>query len=243
MSLRLFAFRCFGALGGGTSNLLCQASLPSRVSTRQVLRSRSSECQVFIVFPKPTGVLLSRHVLPHTPSINHPRYSRRSNRLIISDPYYKTTALTSIRPYAPYKMSSSNLKRGGDHLADPAVDSKKPKANGSITSFFGAPKSKAPGLGPVKSPAGAAASPVFNKQKWVATLSAEQKELLDLEINTMHESWLAHLKDEIVKPEFLALKRFLQKEKQSGTKIFPPEDDIYSWYGNTMCSLQLYRLI
>lgn len=189
-----------------------------------------------IVFPKPTGALLFRHALPHTHPINHSRYSRRSNRFIVSDHYYKT-ALTSIRLYVPYKMSSPNLKRAADHLAGPAVDSKKAKCNGSITSFFGAPKSKAPGPGPVKSPAGAAASPVFNRQKWVATLSAEQKELLDLEINTMHESWLAHLKDEIVKPEFLALKRFLQKEKQSGTKIFPPEDDIYSWYGNTMDSL------
>lgn len=73
--LRLFAFRFFGVLGGGTSNLLRQDSLTglrarSRVNTRQVLRSRSFECQVIIVFSKPTSALLSRHVLPH---IHHTR--------------------------------------------------------------------------------------------------------------------------------------------------------------------------
>jgi uracil-DNA glycosylase len=73
----------------------------------------------------------------------------------------------------------------------------------------------------------------------VATLTAEQKELLQLEIDTMDESWLAHLKEEIVKPEFLALKRFLQKEKQSA-KVFPPEEDIYSWCGILVPQTLLY---
>ncbi|KAL2833233.1 uracil-DNA glycosylase-like protein [Aspergillus cavernicola] len=130
-------------------------------------------------------------------------------------------------------MASPGLKRGAGHLAAPAVDSKKPKANGSITSFFGAPKSNSTGAATTKPPAPKPVSPSFNKQKWVATLTSEQKELLQLEIDTMDESWLAHLKEEIVKPEFLALKRFLQKEKQSGAKIFPPEEDIYSWTRHT----------
>ncbi|KAL4785821.1 uracil-DNA glycosylase-like protein [Aspergillus varians] len=130
-------------------------------------------------------------------------------------------------------MSNPSLKRGADHLTGPAVDSKKPKANGSIASFFGAPKSKTTGAATTKPAAPAAVSTSFNKKKWVATLSPEQKELLQLEINTMDESWLVHLKEEIVKPEFLALKRFLQKEKQSGTEIFPPEEDIYSWSRHT----------
>ncbi|KAL2809298.1 uracil-DNA glycosylase-like protein [Aspergillus granulosus] len=128
-------------------------------------------------------------------------------------------------------MSSPSLKRGAGHLASPAADAKKQKANGSITSFFGAPKSSA--TAPGKTTAAGAPSPSFNKQKWVATLTAEQKELLKLEIDTMDESWLAHLKEDIVKPEFLALKRFLQKEKQSGVKVFPPEEDIYSWSRHT----------
>lgn len=46
----------------------------------------------------------------------------------------------------------------------------------------------------------------------------------------MDESWLARLKEEVVTPEFLELKRFLKEEKNSGAKIFPPENEIYSWY-------------
>ncbi|BAE57221.1 unnamed protein product [Aspergillus oryzae RIB40] len=45
--------------------------------------------------------------------------------------------------------------------------------------------------------------------------------------------WLAQLKEELVTPEFLALKGFLQKEKQSGVKMFPPENEIYSWSRHT----------
>ena len=96
-------------------------------------------------------------------------------------------------------------------------DSKKPKANSSITAFFGAPKVTA-------------AKPVeFDKDKWVSGLSTEQKDLLKLEIDTLHESWLAHLKDDLTKADFLNLKRFLKKEKEAGKKVFPPEQDIYSW--------------
>ncbi|KAI4147439.1 MAG: hypothetical protein LQ340_005552, partial [Diploschistes diacapsis] len=105
-----------------------------------------------------------------------------------------------------------SLKR---KAADAAADPKKAKkVNSSITSFFGAPKDTK------------AAS--FNKAAWVATLTAEQKELLRLEIDTLHESWLAHLKDEVVRPEFLALKRFLKKERENKATVFPPEEDIYS---------------
>jgi uracil-DNA glycosylase len=120
-------------------------------------------------------------------------------------------------------VSPNGLKRSANHLAGPAVDSKKSKSNGSITSFFVAPKAK-PGE---SKPATTSSS--FNKEKWVASLTPEQKELLQLEIDTLDESWLAQLRDEVVTPEFLSLKRFLSKEKQSGAKIFPPENEIYSW--------------
>ncbi|KAG2420589.1 uracil-DNA glycosylase [Aspergillus terreus] len=123
--------------------------------------------------------------------------------------------------------SPSGVKRDANHLSTPVADAKKPKANGSITSFFGAPKPKPGAVRP------STTSSSFNKEKWVATLTPEQKELLQLEIDTMDESWLAQLKEEIVKPEFLALKRFLQKEKQAGVKVFPPENDIYSWSRHT----------
>ncbi|KAF7586351.1 uracil DNA glycosylase [Aspergillus hancockii] len=124
-------------------------------------------------------------------------------------------------------MLPSSQKRNANHLTTPTADAKKPK-NGSITSFFGAPKAKT-----VDSKSSSTVSSSFDKQKWVALLTLEQRELLQLEIDTLHESWLAQLKEELLTPEFLALKRFLQKEKQSGAKIFPPENEIYSWSQHT----------
>ncbi|KAJ5875560.1 Uracil-DNA glycosylase [Penicillium subrubescens] len=133
-------------------------------------------------------------------------------------------------------MVSPALKRNADHLSGSAADPKKPKG-GSITSFFGVPKPKAlstatNGSG-INGTATAPRSSTFNKEKWVASLTPEQKELLQLEIDTLDESWLAHLKDEIVTTEFLNLKRFLKKEKEGKVKIFPPEEDVYSWSRHT----------
>ncbi|KAE8375794.1 uracil-DNA glycosylase-like protein [Aspergillus bertholletiae] len=117
--------------------------------------------------------------------------------------------------------SPAGQKRSASHLTSSSVDAKKPK-NSSITSFFRPPKAKT--VGTTSAPKSS-----FNKQGWVASLTPEQRELLQLEIDTLDDSWLAQLKEELVTPEFLALKRFLQKEKQSGVKIFPPENEIYSW--------------
>ncbi|KAI1174274.1 uracil-DNA glycosylase [Nemania sp. FL0916] len=131
----------------------------------------------------------------------------------------------------------SSLKRKSDVGAADA--SKKPKVNGSITSFFGAPKTTAakPGSGSTSTPNGGPVSTnpatKFDKAAWVATLNPEQKQCLALEINTLDPSWLALLKDEIVKPEFIALKKFIQKEIQSGQTVFPPSDDVYSWSRHT----------
>ncbi|KAH8704721.1 uracil-DNA glycosylase-like protein [Talaromyces proteolyticus] len=128
----------------------------------------------------------------------------------------------------------SSLKRSANQISSSAATTaaKKQKANASITSFFGAPKPK-----PNASQGAATAPPPsvfrFNKEKWVASLTAEQKELLQLEIDTLDESWLAHLKEEVVTPEFLNLKRFIKKERDSGATIFPPEKDIYSWSRHT----------
>lgn len=113
-----------------------------------------------------------------------------------------------------------SLKR---KAADLASTAKKPRADASITSFFSAPapsSSTAPGS--------TAALLKFDKAKWVESLTTEQRELLTLEIETLHESWLAVLKDEVRSPEFLALKRFLSDERKT-RKIFPPEKDVYSW--------------
>lgn len=120
-----------------------------------------------------------------------------------------------------------SLKRKA--TTNPTNDAKKPKANGSITSFFGPPKTvSSTNKGDSTAPAAAAFK--FNKEKWVATLTEEQKDLLKLEIETLHESWLAVLKDEIVGKEFLELKKFLKKELEGKDKIFPPMEDVYSWY-------------
>ena len=103
-----------------------------------------------------------------------------------------------------------SLKRkSGEALPE---TNKKPKANGSINSFFGAPK-EVP----------------FDKEAWVNGLSEEQKDLLKLEIDTLHESWLAQLKNDITSKEFLDLKRFLKKERDAKKTIFPPLEDVYSW--------------
>ncbi|KAF2679062.1 uracil-DNA glycosylase [Lentithecium fluviatile CBS 122367] len=113
-----------------------------------------------------------------------------------------------------------SLKR---KAADAATDAaKKTKPNGSITSFFGAPKPKAD-----------TTAAKFDKEKWISGLTAEQKDLLKLEIDTLHESWLPHLKDVLVSPTFLELKRFLKTEAAGSKTIYPPMQDVYSWSRHT----------
>ncbi|KAJ2975140.1 hypothetical protein NUW58_g8441 [Xylaria curta] len=126
----------------------------------------------------------------------------------------------------------SSLKRKGDVGAADA--SKKAKTNGSITSFFGPPKTKPVSATASSSPSTStpeSSNPAskFDKVAWVATLTPEQKKHLALEINTLDPSWLALLKDEIVKPEFIALKKFIEGEVRSGQTVFPPSEDVYSW--------------
>lgn len=70
----------------------------------------------------------------------------------------------------------------------------------------------------------------WDKEAWAKKLTAEQRDLLGLEIQTLHESWLRELKDEVTSKEFLDLKRFLKKEHESGKKVFPPAEDVYSWF-------------
>ncbi|EKV11162.1 Uracil-DNA glycosylase [Penicillium digitatum] len=127
-------------------------------------------------------------------------------------------------------MVSPAIKRKSEHLSGP--DSKKTKG-GSITAFFGAPKPNLPSNKATSTSTPTSRPSSFIKAKWAATLTPEQRELLQLEIDTLDESWLAHLKDEVVSTEFLNLKRFLKKEKDSNVKVFPPEEDVYSWSRHT----------
>jgi uracil-DNA glycosylase len=133
-------------------------------------------------------------------------------------------------------MSSSNKRKAGSQGA--GGDAKKPRQNATITSFFSAPKpGGGSGSGSAKSGAQAssasASAPAlskFNKAEWVASLTPEQRTLLKLEIDTLDESWLAHLKQEVTSKEFLELKKFLDRETAAGKKWFPPKEDVYSWY-------------
>ncbi|KAK4648305.1 uracil DNA glycosylase [Podospora bellae-mahoneyi] len=135
----------------------------------------------------------------------------------------------------------STLKRKAGPQTGGA-DAKKVK-QGSIMSFFGSSPAAKPSAtnssGLPTTPNSSFTAPTdpaaarFDKDKWVATLTPEQKRLLQLEIDTLDESWLVHLKDEIVTKEFLDLKRFLEREYAAGKKIFPPKEDIYSWSRHT----------
>lgn len=67
----------------------------------------------------------------------------------------------------------------------------------------------------------------FDKEAWVELLSSEQRELLKLEIEHLHVSWLSVLHPELTKPYFLELKRFLRA--QASKTVFPPPHMIYLW--------------
>ena len=126
---------------------------------------------------------------------------------------------------------AASLKRKADNaLPDATSELKKPKTNGAITSFFGAPSSSSGSSGSNTAAEAARTVSRFDKSKWALSLTAEQKKLLKLEIDTLHETYLAHLKEEILSEEFLDLKRFLQREVDSGKKMFPPLQEVYSWY-------------
>lgn len=125
---------------------------------------------------------------------------------------------------------SSTLKRKAASSVDASKKIKTGGGNASITSFFGAPKIVSSSTNGSSAPRVESPAPTFDKDKWVASLKDEQRELLQLEIDTLDESWLAHLKDEVTSKEFLDLKKFLAKEMAGSKKIFPPPQDIYSWY-------------
>lgn len=122
------------------------------------------------------------------------------------------------------------LKRKAEQTAA-ANDSKKPKKDASLTSFFGQPKvvNAAPNGTSSSPPEAQGAAPKFDKDKWVQSLNAEQKDLLKLEIDTLDSTWLAHLKDELITPGFLSLKKFLKREIDTGKTVFPPLEEVYSW--------------
>lgn len=162
----------------------------------------------------------------HTLSI----YSRLPCAEVISLSNTLRSQAIRFRSYSSTSPHMASLKRKAGPLTGSPGDQKKPKKDATLTSFFGAPKTS-PSATKTNGAVAAEPAPVkFDVEKWTATLSPEQKSLLKLEIDTLHPSWLAHLKDELTSNWFLELKKFLQKEIDSGKKIFPPLEDVYSWY-------------
>lgn len=148
-----------------------------------------------------------------------------SNRLYLASAAFRAAEYQSRSIYL-YSRNMATLKRKAGVLT--ASDLKKPKKDASLTSFFGAPKSSAESSLP-DAPLSQADPVKFDKERWVSGLTEEQKKLLKLEIETLHPSWLAHLREDVVRKDFLELKRFLQKEIDSGKTIFPPLEEVYSW--------------
>ncbi|KAM5538470.1 hypothetical protein V8D89_007803 [Ganoderma adspersum] len=80
----------------------------------------------------------------------------------------------------------------------------------------------------------------FSLKEYQDLLSEEERTLLTLECETLGKSWLKLLKDEIKKPYFLSLKRFLASEGVKGLndsapnlKVYPAPKNIYSWSNMT----------
>ncbi|CCK68795.1 uracil-DNA glycosylase KNAG_0B03530 [Huiozyma naganishii CBS 8797] len=72
--------------------------------------------------------------------------------------------------------------------------------------------------------------PVINKikEEFSRSLDAKTRDLLNLELLTLEDSWFEQLKEEFTKPYFLQLKDFVKREQSTQT-VFPTPGDIYSW--------------
>ncbi|CCE62891.1 hypothetical protein TPHA_0D02540 [Tetrapisispora phaffii CBS 4417] len=68
----------------------------------------------------------------------------------------------------------------------------------------------------------------MDKKSFKGSCSSMLLNLLQLEIDTIEDSWFERLSHEFKKPYFIQLKKFIDGE-QSKSTVFPPADDIYSW--------------
>ncbi|KAG6330836.1 hypothetical protein ID866_8252 [Astraeus odoratus] len=76
----------------------------------------------------------------------------------------------------------------------------------------------------------------FSLSEYIESIPEDERHLLKLECECMGKSWLKLLKDEIRKPYFLSLKKFLWAEGVRGPddiveslKVYPAPRNIYSW--------------
>lgn len=86
----------------------------------------------------------------------------------------------------------------------------------------------------------------FSLSEYIESLPEEHRHLLQLECECMGKSWLKLLKDEIKKPYFIALKKFLWDEGVcalddpiSVLKVYPPPRNIYSWSNTPLGKLKV----
>ncbi|KAL0577652.1 uracil DNA glycosylase [Marasmius crinis-equi] len=76
----------------------------------------------------------------------------------------------------------------------------------------------------------------FSMKSFQESLNEDHRNLLALECQVMGKSWLKLLQDEIKKPYFISLKRFLWERGVRGAddsaatlKVYPSPPDIYAW--------------
>ncbi|KAF8134990.1 uracil-DNA glycosylase-like protein [Boletus edulis] len=67
----------------------------------------------------------------------------------------------------------------------------------------------------------------FSLNDFTESIPENQRHLLELECECMGKSWLKVLKDDIKKPYFISLKKFLWEEGR--LKVYPSPRNIYSW--------------
>ena len=135
---------------------------------------------------------------------------------------------------APKQPASSPISKN-DNGKDEVEPSSSSKSSPPPSSAPPQPPSSIKTVSAFSSLGASAPAQKFDKKAWVEKLPQEHKDLLALEIHSLHETWLAVLKDEILTKEFLELKRFLKREKEAGKTIFPPAEDVYSWYLPRYC--------
>jgi uracil-DNA glycosylase len=70
-------------------------------------------------------------------------------------------------------------------------------------------------------------APVVKEVPATRNHSGEYDDILP--ISSIHDSWLPFFQQEFAKPYFRQLAEFLRKEHNSGAKIFPPAQDVFSW--------------
>ncbi|OJA16461.1 hypothetical protein AZE42_04677 [Rhizopogon vesiculosus] len=76
----------------------------------------------------------------------------------------------------------------------------------------------------------------FSLSQYIESIPEDHRQLLKLECESMGKSWLKLLKEEIKKPYFISLKKFLWEEGVHGPddsakslKVYPSPKNIYAW--------------